>query len=156
MVLLQKLLVDNVFNIYSRYKKLLFSASAPCPTGYVRHPSGSCVNLLIDFNNCGSINYVCASTYISCSAGNCSSAPAILLVGGVAVPGWGVTVDIDDAYAPINVSFHVTLYSTTTSTINVQSNGVSAVLIDLTKTFQLRKLFLTLLLNKLNKRINFD
>jgi hypothetical protein len=106
-------------------KKIFFLASAPCPSGYVRTSSGSCVNILIDFNNCGSIGYVCASSYTSCSNGACSGAPAVLLVGGVAVSGWGGNYNVDDAFLSVSAPFSVTMYTTTTSTPAVQSNGVS-------------------------------
>jgi hypothetical protein len=100
-------------------------ASAPCPTGYIRHPSGSCVNLLIDFNNCGSINYVCSSTYTSCSNGACSGAPGVQLVGGVAVPGWGGAFNVDDAYLGLTAPFAISMYGYSTTTPSIQSNGVS-------------------------------
>ncbi|CAF3994795.1 unnamed protein product, partial [Rotaria magnacalcarata] len=98
--------------------------SAPCPTGYVRTSSGACVNLLIDFNNCGSIGYVCSSTYTSCSNGACSGAPAVQLVGGVTISGWGGSTSVDDAYVLLNpIPFSITLYGYTTSSASVQSNG---------------------------------
>ena len=114
------------FHIKGAYNKCyVFLASAPCPTGYVRHPSGSCVNLLIDFNNCGSINYVCASTFTSCSNGACSGAPAVQLIGGVSISGWGGSTSVDDAFLTVNVPFPITMYGVTTSTPAVQTNGVS-------------------------------
>ncbi|CAF1335188.1 unnamed protein product [Rotaria sordida] len=99
------------------------TTTPPCPTGYVRTPSGSCVNLLIDFNNCGSIGYVCASTYTSCSNGACSGAPAVQLTGAVAVPGWGGAYSVDDASLPLSLPFSISLYGYSTSTASVQSNG---------------------------------
>ncbi|CAF3219686.1 unnamed protein product [Rotaria sp. Silwood2] len=113
------------------------TTSAPCPTGYVRTSSGSCVNLLIDFYNCGSIGYVCASNYTSCLNGICSSAPAVQLAGGVVVPGWNSSVNVDDAYITLSLPFSISLYGYSTSTASVQSNGVSTLMIDLVKTFQL-------------------
>jgi len=100
-----------------------FVATAPCPTGYIRLSSGSCVNLLIDFNNCGSIGYVCASSYTSCSNGACSGAPAVQLAGGVSVAGWGGTTSVDDTYVQITTPFAISLYGTSTSTPSIQSNG---------------------------------
>ncbi|CAF3661070.1 unnamed protein product, partial [Rotaria socialis] len=97
--------------------------SAPCPTGYVRTSSGACVNLLIDFNNCGSIGYVCASTYTSCSNGACSGAPAVQLIGGVTISGWGGSTSVDDAYVLLNpIPFSITLYGYTTSSASVQTS----------------------------------
>ncbi|CAF2052799.1 unnamed protein product, partial [Rotaria magnacalcarata] len=110
--------------------------SAPCPTGYVRTPSGACVNLLIDFNNCGSIGYVCSSTYTSCSNGACSGAPAVQLIGGVTISGWGGTVNVDDAYVNISLPFSITLYGYTTSSASVQSNGVSTSIISIFQVFE--------------------
>ncbi|CAF1307518.1 unnamed protein product [Rotaria sordida] len=99
------------------------TTTAPCLTGYTRTPSGSCVNLLIDFNNCGSIGHVCASTYTSCSNGACSGAPAVQLTGAVAIAGWGGTVSVDDAYMTLSLPFSISLYGYTTSSASVQSNG---------------------------------
>ncbi|CAF3043569.1 unnamed protein product, partial [Rotaria socialis] len=111
--------------------------SAPCPTGYVRTSSGACVNLLIDFNNCGSIGYVCASTYTSCSNGACSGAPAVQLIGGVTISGWGGSTSVDDAYVLLNpIPFSITLYGYTTSSASVQSNGVSTFTGDSFRTFE--------------------
>ncbi|CAF3684746.1 unnamed protein product, partial [Rotaria sp. Silwood1] len=86
-------------------KSYYLLASAACSTGYVRIPSGSCVNLLIDFYNCGSIGHVCTSNYTSCSNGVCSSAPAVLLTGAVTVPGWSGAFNVDDAYVTISLPF---------------------------------------------------
>ena len=118
-----------------KYNFKIFLATTSCPTGYVRLPSGSCVNLLIDFNNCGSIGYVCASTYTSCSNGACSGAPAVQLVGGVSVPGWGGNYNTDDAYVNIPTPFNVTLYGVTTSSPALQSNGVSTCLKDILQLY---------------------
>ncbi|CAF4947290.1 unnamed protein product [Rotaria sp. Silwood1] len=98
--------------------------SASCATGYTRTPSGTCVNLLIDFNNCGSIGYVCASTYTSCSYGACSGAPAVQLTGAVTIPGWDGTVNVDDAYVTVSLPFSISLYGYYTSSASVQSNGL--------------------------------
>ena len=107
------------------FKILYFLATAPCPTGYVRLPAGNCTNLLLDFNNCGTIGYACASTYTSCSNGACSGAPAVLLTGGVAVSGWGGAYSVDDSYAQITVPFAISMYGYSTTTPSIQSNGVS-------------------------------
>ncbi|CAF1502750.1 unnamed protein product, partial [Rotaria sordida] len=105
------------------HTEINFTATAPCLTGYTRTPSGSCVNLLIDFNNCGSIGHVCASTYTSCSNGACSGAPAVQLTGAVAIAGWSGTVSVDDAYMTLSLPFSISLYGYTTSSASVQSNG---------------------------------
>jgi hypothetical protein len=80
---------------------------------------------LIDFNNCGSIGHVCGSSYTSCSNGACSGAPGVLLVGGVTVSGWGGSTNVDDAYLAVSAPFTVSMYTSSTSSPAVQSNGVS-------------------------------
>lgn len=99
-----------------------------CQTGYVRTPSESCVNLLIDFNNCGSIGYVCGSMYISCSNGVCGNAPGVQVENGMRATEWGSTMDADDLVATITVPFAISLYGSATTTPRVQSNGVCLVL----------------------------
>ena len=102
------------------------TATVTCTSGYVQTPSGTCVNTQIDFNNCGSIGYVCASNYTSCSAGICSSRPAVQLSGAIAVPGFSnPTSDIDDATTPVSLPVSLTLYNYTTNNVTVTSNGVS-------------------------------
>ncbi|CAF2577746.1 unnamed protein product [Rotaria sp. Silwood2] len=80
-----------------------------CASGYSSSPSGTCVNLQIDFNNCGSFVYVCASSYTSCSAGVCSSAPAVQLVGAIAIPGWGGQYSVDDNYVTLTLPMSLTI-----------------------------------------------
>jgi len=72
---------------------------------------------------------VCPNTYISCQYGVCSASAPVLLPGAV-TSGFGGSVTTDDSYTPITVPFAIRLYSTTTTTVNVQSNGVSALLFD--------------------------
>ncbi|CAF0903899.1 unnamed protein product [Rotaria sordida] len=97
---------------------------AACASGYSRSPSGTCVNLQIDFNNCGSFGYVCASSYTSCSAGVCSSAPAVQLVGAIAIPGWGGQYSVDDNYVTLTLPMSLTMYGYSTPTVSVTTNGV--------------------------------
>ncbi len=91
----------------------------------MRTPSGSCVNTKIDFNNCGSIGYVCSSSYISCSNGVCSNAPPVILQGGVNPPGWGGSANADDAVVNITTPFSITMYGYSTTTPAIQTNGVN-------------------------------
>ena len=79
----------------------------------------------IDFNNCGSIGYVCPSNYTSCSAGACSSAPAVPLAYRVAIPGWDGSRTIDDDIYLFRFPFSVTMYNYSTTDITVTINGVS-------------------------------
>ena len=91
----------------------------------MRTPSGSCVNTLIDFNNCGSIGFVCSVIYTSCSYGTCSTAPAVILQGGVNPSSWGGSLSVDDAFININIPFSITLYGVSTTTPAIQTNGVN-------------------------------
>ncbi|CAM4939356.1 unnamed protein product [Rotaria socialis] len=50
-------------------------------------------------------------------------APAVQLTGGVTVPGWGGTVNVDDAYVTLSLPFSISLYGYVTSSASVQSNG---------------------------------
>ncbi|CAM4844087.1 unnamed protein product [Rotaria magnacalcarata] len=45
------------------------------------------------------------------------------LTGGVTVPGWGGTVNVDDAYVTLSLPFSISLYGYVTSSASVQSNG---------------------------------
>ncbi len=76
---------------------------------------------------------MCASSYTSCSNGVCSGAPAVQLVGGVSVPGWGGTTNVDDAYLAVTVPFAISMYGYSTTTPSVQSNGVSLSFFDIYK-----------------------
>ncbi|CAF1945680.1 unnamed protein product [Rotaria magnacalcarata] len=48
------------------------TALVACASGYSKSPSGTYVNLQIDFNNYGSFGNVCLSSSTTCSAGVCS------------------------------------------------------------------------------------
>ncbi|CAF4147407.1 unnamed protein product, partial [Rotaria sordida] len=39
--------------------------SSGCMPPYVATPSGNCVNILIDINNCDSIGYICPFNYVT-------------------------------------------------------------------------------------------
>ena len=81
---------------------------------------------MIDFNNCGTVGYACSSSYTSCSAGVCSSAPAVQLSNSTYIWTASINGSVDDSYFGTNLPFNVTLYSTTTDYISVTSNGVSS------------------------------
>lgn len=89
--------------------------------------SGNCINVLIDFNNCGKLNNVCPSIYTSCSAGLCSTLASIILLNGTFI--WAASVDgsVDDNYYGVTLPFNVTLYNTTTTYASVTTNGVSCI-----------------------------
>jgi hypothetical protein len=84
---------------------------------------------MIDFNNCGTVGYVCASNYTSCSAGICSSAPGIQLVNSNFIWTAGINGSVDDDYYGVTIPFNITLYTTTTNFVYVTTNGVSLLLI---------------------------
>ena len=98
----------------------------PCAPGYSQAPLGACVNLLIDFNNCGSFGFVCSYSYTICSNGLCSYLSPVQLVDGVPIPGLDGTSSIDDIYVTMNLPVTLTLYNYSTSRVSVSSNGVSS------------------------------
>ena len=99
---------------------------ANCVSPYALAPSGSCVNTLIDFNNCGAVGHNCSSNYTSCSAGKCSTAPGIQLANPNVVWTAGLNGSADDELYSVTLPFSVTLYNTTASVISVTTNGVSS------------------------------
>lgn len=123
-------------------------ATVTCAYGYTRVPSGTCVNLLIDFNNCGSAGHVCSSNYTSCSGGVCSGAPPVQLVGGVSVPGFGGSISVDDAAVMINLPLAITLYNYSSSNVTISTNGVSTYQKLLIRTLKLLILKLEKLVSK--------
>ena len=104
---------------------------ADCISLYAQTTSGNCVNIMIDFNNCGMIGYVCPASYVSCSMGICSTAPGIQLPNAVSTTGSATSIDnVDDAMFSVNLPFNITLYTTTTDLITVTTNGVSTYFIE--------------------------
>ncbi|CAF1497830.1 unnamed protein product [Adineta steineri] len=93
-----------------------------CPAGYVPTPSGTCVNTQLDFHNCGSVGYVCPSTNSSCSGGTCITR-RVRLVGAVAVSALTGS-NFDDSLGTITLPLSITLYSYSSNSITVTSNGV--------------------------------
>ncbi|CAF3485076.1 unnamed protein product [Rotaria sp. Silwood1] len=106
------------------FRKKLISIWLKCVSPYVQAPSGNCINILIDINNCGKINNVCPSTYTSCSAGLCSTLSSIKIINGTFIWAASVNGSVDDKYFTITVPFNITLYNTTTTSITVTTNGV--------------------------------
>ncbi len=90
-------------------------------------PSGNCINVLIDINNCGKLYNVCPSNYTSCSAGLCSYLQSIILLNGTFIWAASVNKSVDDAYYGITLPFNITLYNTTTEFASVTTNGVSCI-----------------------------
>lgn len=81
---------------------------------------------MIDFDNCGTVGYVCPSNYTSCSVGVCSSAPKVQLRNSTSIWTASINGSVDDKYFSTKLPFNVTLYSTTTDNISVTTNGVSS------------------------------
>ncbi|CAF0968950.1 unnamed protein product [Adineta ricciae] len=102
------------------------TTSISCPAGYVLSGLSTCVNLQIDYNNCGSLGNVCPNNYASCSAGVCSNAPAVQLLHAIAIPGWDGSSSVDDAVASLTLpsNLSLTLYGYSSSKIYISSNGV--------------------------------
>ena len=98
---------------------------APCNPPFAQASSGACVNLIVDWKNCGKLDNVCAPGFNSCSEGICSTLPRLMLVNATSI--WSASVDgaIDDASFPITLPFNVTFYNTTTDSLTVTTNGVS-------------------------------
>ena len=93
-----------------------------CAYPFEPTPAGQCVNILID--NCGSVGYVCPSNYTSCSAGECSSAPSVVLRNAVPIFTAALNGSIDDRYYNVTLPLNITLYNTTTNFVQVSTNGV--------------------------------
>ena len=100
-----------------------------CISPYILSSSGSCVNTLIDINNCGSLNRTCSSNYTSCSAGTCSTAPSVRIVNGSFIWTAGINGTVDDNSFRVTLPFNITLYTTTTDYVYVTTNGVSSLTI---------------------------
>ena len=92
-------------------------------------PSGNCINIVIDINNCGKLNNVCPSTYTSCSAGLCSNLSSVKIINGTAIWAASVNKSVDDATYGITLPFNITLYNMTSNSATVTTNGVSCMMI---------------------------
>ncbi|CAF4235024.1 unnamed protein product, partial [Adineta steineri] len=94
-----------------------------CRSGFTETPSVTCVDLLSDFNNCGSIGFVCSSNYTMCSGGICKTAPIIKLSGAIPISAWA-GVNTDDNIQSVTLSVNITLYNYSTNSVTVSSNGL--------------------------------
>ncbi|CAF1679053.1 unnamed protein product [Rotaria magnacalcarata] len=107
------------------YMTLRRQESTNCVPPYASSPSGGCVNVLIDVNNCGTIGHNCsASNYTSCLAGTCSNAPGIQLANSNYVWTAGINGQVDDNFYGVTLPWNITLYNTSTSFVYVTTNGV--------------------------------
>lgn len=98
---------------------------AVCPATHVLTASGACVNIMNDFNNCGTIGYVCSSNYTRCVGARCKAVPIVQLVNPTAIVSGTVQGNIDDAQYGFNLPFNITLYNATRNRVTVTTNGVS-------------------------------
>jgi hypothetical protein len=110
-----------------------------CVFPFAPSPFGYCVNILIDFNNCGTVGYVCPANYTSCSAGRCDTAPDILLPNAIAIFTAALNGSVDDVVYNVALPFNITLYNITTNFVGVTTNGVSS-LFDLVNKNNLQNL----------------
>ena len=104
---------------------LCFLATVPCEAPLVLTQDGQCINILLDFNNCGSVGFVCGSEFTSCSAGVCSTAPAVQLANPRIIWLSAINGYTDDAMFVVSLPFSITLYGVTVSRVTVTTNGVS-------------------------------
>jgi hypothetical protein len=103
---------------------LTITSTVVCPTGYTQAASGQCVDLMTDFNNCGSLNFVCSSNYTNCTAGVCNGT---IIITGSSIEGafWDGTSIEDDNVASLVLPMNISLYGYETNTLYVSTNGVS-------------------------------
>ncbi len=88
---------------------------------------------MIDFYNCGLVGNVCPANYTSCSAGRCSGAPSVQLLNAIPIFTAALNGSVDDRYYNITIPFSITLYNTTSNSVQVTTNGVSFCLVRLDK-----------------------
>ncbi len=110
-----------------------------CVFPFAPSPAGYCVNILIDFNNCGTVGYVCPANYTSCSAGLCDTAPDVLLPNAIPIFTAALNGSVDDVVYNLTLPFNITLYNTTTYFVKVTTNGVS-ILFDLANKNKLQEI----------------
>ena len=113
-------------------QSILLLLLVTCIFPFALAPSGNCVNILIDITNCGIIGYVCPSNYTSCSNGQCITIPVVQLTNPIPIFTAVLNGSVDDTFYPVTVPFAVTLYNTTTSLIQVTTNGVRITCSELT------------------------
>ncbi|CAF4001043.1 unnamed protein product [Rotaria sp. Silwood1] len=96
-----------------------------CVEPYVLTSSETCVNVLIDRNNCGTVSHKCNASYKSCSRGECSMAPAVQLKEPIIIWQGAINGSADDQYFSVILPLNITLYNTTTNNVSLTTNGVS-------------------------------
>lgn len=84
---------------------------------------GTCVNIMIDSNNCGYIGNICPSNS-SCSAGQCNNVPGIQLNNSITIWSSAINGSADDQMFDVILPWNITLYNTTTNHVIVTTDGV--------------------------------
>jgi hypothetical protein len=103
--------------------KILFLVVCNWP--YILTPAATCVNILIDRNNCGEVGHKCNNDYKSCSGGVCSMTSNIQLTQPNIIWQGAINKSVVQDNTQIILPFNITLYNTTTSNLTVITNGVS-------------------------------
>ena len=108
---------------YIYVHKLTFLVTCQWP--YVLTSLATCVNILIDRNNCGTVGNKCDTSYTSCSGGLCSMAPTVQLIQPNIIWQGAINGSVDLRYFPVSLPLNITLYNMTTNKIWVTTTGVS-------------------------------
>ncbi|CAF3105757.1 unnamed protein product [Rotaria sp. Silwood2] len=83
---------------------------------------GTCVNIMIDSKNCGSLDNVCPINS-TCSAGICNNVPGIQLDKANSIWSSAVNGSADDQMYNVTLPWYITLYNTTTNHVIVTTDG---------------------------------
>ncbi|CAF4114098.1 unnamed protein product [Adineta steineri] len=105
-------------------------SSVICEWPYAVASTATCVNILIDRNNCGKVGHKCNNTYNSCSGGVCSMARAIQLTEPKTIIQGAIngTVFHETEFGEtisVSLPFNITLYNDTSDQVYLDLYGVS-------------------------------
>ncbi|CAF1114543.1 unnamed protein product [Adineta steineri] len=100
-------------------------SSVICEWPYAVAPTATCVNILIDRNNCGKVGRKCNNTYNSCSGGVCGMARAIQLTEPKTLIQGAINGTVDSKTVFVSLPFNITLYNDTGDTVYLDLYGVS-------------------------------
>ncbi|CAF1020710.1 unnamed protein product [Adineta steineri] len=122
-----KLGVQSKKKINDSMDKTVKKQNVTCVWPFAQTPSGNCVKISIDRNNCGKINHKCNATYTSCSRGVCTMTPAIQLVEPNIIyeEAWDSLGHV--ARFDVNLPFNISLYNITTKNVTVTTYGIFCV-----------------------------
>ncbi len=116
----RKIILEVSLSVMNRFLFLVL-----CTYPNVLTSSATCVNVLIDRNNCGMVGNICNDSYRSCSGGVCSMAPAVQLYDPIIVWMGALNGSADFTYFDVTLPFNITLYNSTTDNVAVSTTGVS-------------------------------